>query len=170
MDFAIELDYLFIINSNLPKILFGWEITCTTPLRTASYARGVCTITTSLHCSGTPSCRLAMGTGLPSTTGGSSRSMTYIAVRSMLITRPTPCFLMGAHGPHGSSVMTWTMPWRRLLTWHSPPCAHRTCLPMQACLSHCTQFRTAVTQSGRHAWMRRATSFWSTTTVVGHTW
>jgi hypothetical protein len=115
-------------------------------------------------------CRLATGMRFPSTTGDSSRSTACSAMRSTSISRPTPCFLMGARGPRGSSRMTWMTPWRRLLTWRSPPCAHRTCLPLRACLSHCTQSRTAPTRSGRHPWMRQAMSFWSTTIVVGHTW
>jgi hypothetical protein len=62
------------------------------------------------------------------------------------------------------------MLWRSLLTWHSLPCAHRICMPRRACRSHCTRSRTALTQSGRLAWMRKATYIESTTTVVGRTW
>jgi hypothetical protein len=36
-----------------------------------------------------------------STMVGSMRSTGCSAVRSTSISRPTPCFLMGAHGPHG---------------------------------------------------------------------
>jgi hypothetical protein len=125
---------------------------------------------TFLCCCGTPLCRLATGTRFPSTMGGSTRSTTYSAARSMSISHPTTCFLMRACGPRGSSGMTWMMPWRRLLTWHSPPCARRTCLPLRARLSPCTRSMTAPTRSGRHAWMRRATSFRTTTIVVGCTW
>jgi hypothetical protein len=136
----------------------------------ACCARGVCTIMTFLYCYGTPSYRLATGTRLPSTMVESSRSMAYSTTRSTSISCPTPCFPMGAYGLHGPSGMTWMMQWRWLLTWRSLPCACRTCLPLRACHSRCTQSRTALTQTGRHAWMRRAMSFRSTTMVVRHTW
>jgi hypothetical protein len=90
--------------------------------------------------------------------------------RSTSISRPTLCFLMGARGPRGLLRPTWTMLWRRLLTWHSLLCAPRTWLPLQARPSHCTLSRTALTQSGRLAWMWWAMSFRSTTTVAGRTW
>jgi hypothetical protein len=115
-------------------------------------ARGVCTITGSPCYFATSSCRLGTGMRILSTADGSTRSTAYLAARSTSISDPTPCFLMGACGLRGSSGMTWTTPWRRLLTWCSPPCARRTCLLLQACLSHCTRSRTAPTWSERHAW------------------
>jgi hypothetical protein len=136
----------------------------------AGCARGVCTITASLCCCGMLSCRLAMGIGLLSTMVSSSRSTVCSVVRSTSISLSTPCFLMGAHGQRGPSGLTWMMLWRRLLTWNSPPCARRICLPLRAHPSHCTRSRTALTQSGRLAWMRQATSIGSTTIVAGRTW
>jgi hypothetical protein len=124
----------------------------------------------SLYCCGMPLCRLAMGTEPQSTTDGSMRSTGCSVVRSTLISRHTLCFLMGAHCPRGLLAPTWMMLWRRLLTWHSLPCAHRTWLLLQARPSHCTLSRTAPTRSGRLAWMRWAMSFRFTTTVAGHTW
>jgi hypothetical protein len=98
------------------------------------------------------------------------RSTGCSAVRSTSISHPTLCFVMGARGPLGLLGPTWMMLWRRLLTWHSLPCAHRTWLLLRACPSHCTLSRTDLTQSGRLAWMRWAMSFRFTTTVVGRTW
>jgi hypothetical protein len=115
-------------------------------------------------------CRLAMGTEPQSTTIGSMRSTGYNAVRSTSISHPTPCFLTGAHGPRSLLGPTWMMLWRRLLTWHSLPCAHKTWLLLRACSSHSTLSRTALTQSGRLTWMRWAMSFRFTTIVAGHTW
>jgi hypothetical protein len=117
-----------------------------------------------------PLCRLAMGTEPQSTTVGSMRSTGCSTVRSTSISHPTLCFLTGVRGPCGLLGPTWTMIWRRLLTWHSLLCASRTWLPLQAHSSHCTLSRTALTQSGRLAWMRWAMSFRFTTTVVGRTW
>jgi hypothetical protein len=77
---------------------------------------------------------------------------------------------MGASGSHGLLGLTWTMLWRRLLTWHSLPCAHRNWLLLQACPSHCILSMTALTQSGRLAWMTWATSLRFTTIVAGCTW
>jgi hypothetical protein len=122
----------------------------------AIYARGACTVTTSLCCCGMPLCRMATGTEPQSTTVGSMRSTGCSAARSTSISRPTPCFLMGACGPRGLLGPTWMMLWRRLLTWHSLPCARRTWLLLWACPSHCTISRTDLTQSGRLAWMRLA--------------
>jgi hypothetical protein len=124
----------------------------------------------SLFCCGMPSCRLAMGTEPQSTTVGSMRSTGCSAARSTSISRPTPCFLTGAHGPCGLLGPTWMMLWRRMLTWHSLPCARRTWLLLRAHPSHCTLSRTDQTQSGRLAWMRWAMSFRFITTVAGHTW
>jgi hypothetical protein len=121
-------------------------------------------------CCGTPSCRLAMARRLPSTTGGSTKSMACPAMRSTSTSRPTLCFLMGARGLRGSSETIWMTPWRRLLTWCSSPCARRTCLTSRACPSCCTPSRTTLIQSGRHALMRHATSFKTTTMVVVCTW
>jgi hypothetical protein len=101
---------------------------------------------------------------------GSMRSTGCSAVRSMSISCPTPCFLTGAHGPRGLLGPTWMMLWRRLLTWHSLPYAHRTWLLLRARPSHCTLSRTDLTQSGRLAWMRWAMSFRFITTVAGRTW
>jgi hypothetical protein len=109
--------------------------------------------TTSRCCCGMPLCRLATGTEPQSTMVDSMRSTGFNAVRSTSISRPTLCFLMGARGPRGLLRPTWTMLWRRLLTWHSLLCSHRTWLPLLACPSHCTLSRTALTQSGRLAWM-----------------
>jgi hypothetical protein len=105
-----------------------------------------------------------------STTVGSMRSMVYNAVRSTLISRPTMCFLTGAHGPRGLLGPTWTMLWRRLLTWHPLPCARRTWPRLQARPTCCILSRTAPTQCGRLAWMRWAMSFRFTTIVDGRTW
>jgi hypothetical protein len=160
---------IFHHNSNLPNSCLRWETSHTAPLRTADCACGVCTITASLCCCGTPSCRLAMGTRLPSTTVGSLRSTACSAVRSTSISHPTPCFLMAPRGPRGLSGPTWMMLWRRLLTWCSLPYAHRICLPLRARPSRYTRSRTAPTWSGRLAWMRQATSIWSTTIVGGCT-
>jgi hypothetical protein len=52
----------------------------------------------------------------------------------------------------------------------SPPCAHSAHLTLRARPSHSTRSRTALIQSGRPTWMRRATSFRTSTTLVGHTW
>jgi hypothetical protein len=117
-----------------------------------------------------PLCRLATGTEPQSTTVGSMRSTGCSAARSTSISRPTPCFLMGACGPRGLLGPTWMMLWRRQLTWHSLPCARRTWLLLWACPSHCTISRTDLTQSGRLAWMRLAISFRFITTVAGRTW
>jgi hypothetical protein len=113
---------------------------------------------------------VAAGTKPQSTTVGSMRSMGCSAVRSTSISRPTQCFLLGARGPRGLLGATWMMLWKRLLTWHSLPCAHRTWLLLQTRPSHCTLYRTALTRSGRLTWMRRAMSFRFTTTVDGRTW
>jgi hypothetical protein len=64
----------------------------------------------------------------------------------------------------------WTMLLRRMVTWHSLPSAHRTWLLLWARPSHCNLSRTALTLSGRVAWMRWAMSFRFTTTVAGRTW
>jgi hypothetical protein len=133
----------------------------------AVYARGACTVTTSLYFCGMPLCRLTTGIEPQSTMVGSTRSTGCSATRSMSISRPTPCFLMGARGPRGLLGLTGMMLWRRLLTWHSLPCAHRTWLLLWACPSHCTLSRTDQTQSGRLAWMRWAMSFRFTTTITG---
>jgi hypothetical protein len=101
---------------------------------------------------------------------GSMRSTVCSAMRSTSISCPTPCFLMGARGPHGLLGPIWMMLFRRLLTWHSLPCARRTWLLLWARPSHCTLSRSALTQSGRLAWMRWAMSFRFTTTVAGRTW
>jgi hypothetical protein len=135
----------------------------------AGCTRGVCTAMASPCCCGTALCRLAMGRRFPSTVGGSTKSIACPALRTMLTSSPTPCFLMGARGPLGSLEMTWMMQWRRLLTWSSPPCARRTYLTLRAYLSHCTRSRATLIQSGRHAWMRCATSFGTTILVVGRT-
>jgi hypothetical protein len=111
-----------------------------------------------------------MGTEPQSTTVGSLMSMGCSATRSTLISHPTLCFLTEARGPRGLLGLTCTILWRRLLTWHSPPCARRTWLLLQARPSHCILSRTALTQSGRLAWMRRATSFRFTTTMARHIW
>jgi hypothetical protein len=105
-----------------------------------------------------------------STTGSSTKSMAYPIVMSTSTSHSTTCFLMGAHGPCGSLEITSMMPWRMLLTWCSSPYACSTCLTPRACLSRCTRSRTTPTQSGRCTLMRRATSFRTTTMVVGHTW
>jgi hypothetical protein len=136
-----------------------WETTRTAPSRMAASARGVCTITASLCCCGMLLCRLAMGIDLQSTTVSSMRSTACSTTRSTSISRPR-----GLLGP------TWMMLWRRLLTWHLPPCARRTWLLLQTRPSRCIQSRTALTQSGRLAWMRWATPFRFTTTVAGRTW
>jgi hypothetical protein len=115
-------------------------------------------------------CRLAMGTEPQSTTVDSMRSTVSYAVRSTSISHPTLCFLMGARGPRGLLGQTWMMLWKRLLIWHSLPCARRTWLLLRARPSHCTLSRTTLTQSGRLAWMRWAMSFRFTTTVAGCTW
>jgi hypothetical protein len=115
-------------------------------------------------------CRLATGTEPRSTTVSSKRSMGYSAVRSTSISRPTPCFLMGARGPRELLGLTWMMLWRRVLTWHSLPCARITWLLLQARPSHCTLSRTDLTQSGRFAWMRWTMSFRFITTVARRTW
>jgi hypothetical protein len=131
---------------------------------------GACTVTASLCYYGMPLQRLATGTEPQSTTVGSMRSVGYSTARSTSISCPTLCFLMGAHGPRGLLRPTWTMLWRRMLTWHSLLCAHRTWLPLQACPSDSTLSRTALTKSGRLIWMWCAMSFRSTTTVAGRTW
>jgi hypothetical protein len=97
-------------------------------------------------------------------------SMGCSAARSTSISHPTQCFLTGARGPRGLLGPTWMMLWKRLLTWHSLPCARRTWLLLRARPSHCTLSRTALTRSGRLAWMRWAMSFRFTTTVAGRTW
>jgi hypothetical protein len=135
----------------------------------AGCARGVCSVMASLCCCGMPLCRLAMGTCLLRTMVGSLRSMACSAVRSTSISHPTPYFLMGACGLCGLSGPTWMMLWRRMLIWRSSSFAHRICPPLRACPSHCTQYRTAPTYSGRLTWMRQATSIRSTTTVGGCT-
>jgi hypothetical protein len=77
--------------------------------------------------------------------------------------------------PNRSLWSTWVlgptciMLWRRLLTWHSLPCAHRTWLLLWARPSHCILSRTSLTQSGRLALMRWAMSFMFTTTVAERT-
>jgi hypothetical protein len=124
----------------------------------------------SLCCCGMPLCRLATGTEPQSNTVGAMRSTGCNAVRSTSISRPTPCFRKGAYGPHGLLGPTWMMLWRRLLTWHSLPCAHINWLLLRARPSHCTLSRTDLTQSGRLAWMRWAMSFSFITTVAGRTW
>jgi hypothetical protein len=133
-------------------------------------ACGACTVMTSLCCCGVPLCRLAVVIEPHSTTVGSMRSTGYSAARSTSISYPTLCFLMGAHGPRGLLGLTWIMIWRRLLTWHSLLCAHRTWLPLQARPSHRTLSKTTLTQSGRLTWMWWAMSFRSTNTVAGRTW
>jgi hypothetical protein len=100
----------------------------------------------------------------------SMRSTAYSAARSMSISHPTLCFLMGARGPHGLLRPTWMMLWRRLLTWYSLPCARRTWLLLQARPSQCILSRIAQTQSGRLAWMSWAMPFRFTTIVAGRTW
>jgi hypothetical protein len=139
-------------------------------MRTADCVQGVCTITTSPCCCGTPLCRLATERMFVSTMGGSTWSTTYPAVRSTSTSGPTPCFLIGARGIRGLSGMAWTTPWRRLLTWRSQPYAHSACRTQRARPSLCTRSRTASIWSGRHAWTRRATSSRTTTTSVGCTW
>jgi hypothetical protein len=114
--------------------------------------------------------RLATGTEPQSTMVGSMRSTGCNAVRSMSTSSPASCFLTGAHGPCGLLGPTWMVLWRRLLTWHSLPCAHRTWLLLQARPSHCTLSRADLTQSGRLAWMRWAMPFRFITTVTGRTW
>jgi hypothetical protein len=136
--FAVEPEYLFIINSNLPKILsrmvdYSYYTFEDGRLRTRGLHRHDFPLLLWM-----PLCRLAMGTRFPSNMGGSTRSTTYSAARSTSISYPTSCFLMGAYGPHGSSGMTCTLPWRRMLTWRSPSCAHRTCLPLWGHLSRYT--------------------------------
>jgi hypothetical protein len=98
------------------------------------------------------------------------RNTGYNAVRSTSISCPILCFLTGAHGPRGLLGPTWMMLWRRLLTWHSLPCAHRTWLLLWARPTHCTLSRTDLAQSGRLTCMRWAMSFRFITTVVGRTW
>jgi hypothetical protein len=80
------------------------------------------------------------------------------------------CFLMGARGPRGLLGLTWMMLWRRLLTWHSLHCAHRTWLLLRTRPSHCALSRIAPTRSGRPAWMRWAMSFMLNTIVAERTW
>jgi hypothetical protein len=121
--------------SSLKILIFQcvrWKTIRTAPLRTAIYAQGASTVTASLCCYGMPLSRLAMGTEPQSTTIGSMRSTGYNIARYTSISRPTPCFLIGAHGPHGLLVLTWMIIWRRLLTWHSLPCACKTYLLLQA--------------------------------------
>jgi hypothetical protein len=125
---------------------------------------------TSLYCYGMPLCRLATGTEPQSTMVGSMRSMACSVTRSTSISYPTLCFLTGAHGPHGLLGPTGTMLRRRLLTWHSLPCARRTWLLLQAHPSHCILSRTALPQSGRLTWIRWAMSFRFTTTTARCTW
>jgi hypothetical protein len=124
----------------------------------------------SLCCCGMPLCRLATEIEPQSTTIGSMRSTGCNAARSTSISRPTPCFLTGAHGPRGLLGLTWMMLWRRLLTWHSLPSARRTWLLLRARPSHCTLSKTTLTQSGRLALMRWPMSFRFIITVVGRTW
>jgi hypothetical protein len=81
-----------------------------------------------------------------------------------------PVFPDGSCGPRGLLGPTWMMLWRRLLTWHSLPCARRTWLLLWAHPSHCTLSRTDMTQSRRLTWMRWAMSFTFITTVAGRTW
>jgi hypothetical protein len=92
---------------NLPSSCLRWETTHIAPLRMVDCAHGVYTITTSLCCCGTPSCRWATGTHLPSTMVGTSRSTACSVVRSTWISCLTPCFLMGAHGPRGLLGLLW---------------------------------------------------------------
>jgi hypothetical protein len=119
---------------------------------------------------GMPLYRLATGTEPQSTTVDSMRSTGCSAVRSTSIFHLTPCFVTGARGPHGLLGATWMMLWRRLLTWHSLPCARRTWLLLWARTSHCTLSRIDLTQSGSLAWMRWAMSFRFTITVARCTW
>jgi hypothetical protein len=113
----------FFENSNLPSFCLKWETARTTPSRMVICARGACTVTASLYCCGMPLCRLATGIEPQSTTVGSMRSTVCSIVRSTSISRPTLCFLTGAHGPRELLGPTWMMLWRRLLTWH---CVHLT--------------------------------------------
>jgi hypothetical protein len=117
----------------------------------AGCAQGVCTVTASPCYCGTPSCRLATERRFLSTVGGSTWSTACPAVRSTLISGPTPCFLMGAHGPRGLSGMTWTMPWRRLLMWRSLTYDRSVYLTQWARLSHYTPSRTTRVE-GTHWW------------------
>jgi hypothetical protein len=125
---------------------------------------------TSPCCCGTSSCRLVTERRFPSTVDGSTWSTACPAVKSTSTSGPAPCFLMGTCGLCGLSRMAWTMPWRRLLTRRSPPCAHSTCQRPRARPSHCTRSWTALIQSGWHAWTRRPTSSKTTTKLVGCTW
>jgi hypothetical protein len=95
---------------------------------------------------------------------GLQRCVVYVDIPS------TQCFLMGARGPRGLLGPTWMMLWKRLLTWHSLPCARRAWLLLRARPSHYTLSRTALTRSGRLIWMRWAISFRFATKVDGHTW
>jgi hypothetical protein len=128
-----------------PSFHLRWETTRTAPSRTAICARGVCTVMASIYCYDMPLCRLATRTEPQSTTVSSMRSMVCSVVRSTSISHTTPCFLIGARGPRGLLGPTWTMLWRRLLTWHSLPCACRTWRLLQARPSHYTLSRTAPT-------------------------
>jgi hypothetical protein len=129
-----------------PSFYLRWETTRTAPSRMTVCARVVCIITASLCCCGMPLCMLAMGTEPHSTTVGSMRSTTYNVARFTSIFHPILCFLM-----------RWAMSFRFT--------THRTARP-----SHCTVSRTALTQSGRLAWMRGAMSFRFTTAVAVCTW
>jgi hypothetical protein len=62
------------------------------------------------------------------------------------------------------------MLWRRLLTWHSLPCARRIWLLLRARPSHCTLSKTAPIRSGRLTWMRWAMSFRFTSTMARRIW
>jgi hypothetical protein len=161
------LHYSSLKSLTFPSFCLRWKTTHTAPSRTAACTRGVCTIMASLCCCGMHLCRLATGTEPQSTTVDTLRSTACSAARSTSIFHPTLCFLMEAHGRRGLLGPTRMMLWRRLLTWHSPPCAHRTWLLLQARPSHCILSRTALTQSGRLTCMRWAMSFRFTTTVLG---
>jgi hypothetical protein len=128
-----------------------------------TFEDGWSTITASPRCCGTPLCRLAMGRRFSSTIGGSTRSMACPIVRSTVTSHPTPCFMMGAPGQHGSLGTTWMMPWRRLLTWCSPSCARNACRTPRTRPSCSTQFRTTPIMSGRHVSMGCAMSSRTTT-------
>jgi hypothetical protein len=95
---------------------------------------------------------------------GLQRCEVYVDIPSHPVFPDGRPWSMWAIGP------TWMMLWRRLLTWHSLPCARSTWLLLRACPSHCILSRTDLTQSGRLAWMRWTMSFRFITTVAGHTW
>jgi hypothetical protein len=164
------LHYYSLKILTFPSFCLRWETTCIAPSRTAACARGVYIAMASLYCYGMPLCRLAMEIEPQIIMVSSMRSTTCSAARSTSISSPTLCFLIGARGPCGLLGLTWTMLWKRLLRWHSLPCARRTWLLLQARPSRCILSRTTLTQSERLAWMRWAMSFRFTTTVAGHTW